>query len=49
VTYGAAGFTYGDLRLPSDSIAADVNHTDGGVTKANADVMRLSGMVSGRR
>jgi hemolysin activation/secretion protein len=44
VTYGSAGFTYGNLRLPSDQLAADVNHTDGSFSKANADVMRLQAL-----
>jgi hemolysin activation/secretion protein len=44
VTYGSAGFTYGNLNLPSDQIAADIHHTDGSFTKANADVMRLQSL-----
>ena len=44
VTYGSAGFTYGNLRLPSEQLVADVNHTDGSFTKANADVMRVQAL-----
>jgi hemolysin activation/secretion protein len=41
VTYGSAGFTYGNFRLPEDQLAADIYQTDGSFSKANADVMRM--------
>jgi hemolysin activation/secretion protein len=44
VTYGSAGYTYGNLRLPEDQLAADINHTDGSFSKINADVMRVQAL-----
>ena len=41
---GSVGFTYGKLNLPGSQIAADINHTDGSFSKANADVMRMQAL-----
>ena len=44
VSYGSVSFTQGSLRLPSERLSADTNHTDGSFSKANADVMRLQAL-----
>jgi hemolysin activation/secretion protein len=44
VTYGSVGFTYGNLNLPQEQVAADILNTDGSFAKANADVMRLQSL-----